>query len=118
MFHLEQVNKEFNSLANRLGSEDISIGDPEVAPPQAKDGLSEEVQRQGDLRLDETGVEQQVQLTKGRVDQLRTSSGRGDPGPRYYSQLQHARAGGAGAVEGIRSPITFWKKVAATIRIP
>jgi len=68
--HLQQINKEYNSLSNRLESEDISISDLELAAPVAKEGLSEEVQRRGDLRLDEAGKEQLVQSSKGKVDQL------------------------------------------------
>ena len=68
--HLQQINKEYNSLFNRLGSNDISIDDLEMAVPSAKEGLSEEVQRRGDLRLDDMGKEQLVQSSKDKVGQL------------------------------------------------
>ena len=68
--HLQQINKEYSSLFNRLGSEDISIDDLEVAAPQAKDGLANEVQRRSDLRLDDMGIEQLVQSSKNKVDQI------------------------------------------------
>jgi hypothetical protein len=68
--HLQQINKEYTSLFNRLGSESISISEVELAAPVAKDGLGDEIQRRSDLQLDETGEEQLVQSSKGKVDQI------------------------------------------------
>ncbi len=68
--HLQQINKLYNSMVNKLGSESISIGDLEMAESVAKEGLGEEVQRRGDLQLDEAGREQLVQSSKGKVGQI------------------------------------------------
>lgn len=68
--HLQQINKEYTSLVNKLGSESISISDVELAAPVAKEGLGDEIQRRGDLQLDETGREQLNQSSKGKVGQI------------------------------------------------
>ena len=68
--HLQQINKEYNSLANKLGSESITMGDLEMAAPVAKNGLEEEVQRRSDLQLDDAGREQLVLSSKSKVGQI------------------------------------------------
>ena len=68
--HLQQINKEYNSLANKLGSESITMGDLEMAAPVAKNGLEEEVQRRSDLQLDDAGREQLVMSSKSKVGQI------------------------------------------------
>ena len=68
--HLQQINKEYNSLANKLDSESITMGELEMAAPVAKNGLEEEVQRRSDLQLDETGRDQLVMSSKSKVGQI------------------------------------------------
>ncbi|NIP33638.1 MAG: hypothetical protein GWN39_01725 [Thermoplasmata archaeon] len=68
--HLQQINKEYNSLSNKLESESINMGELEMAAPVAKNGLEEEVQRRSDLQLDDTGREQLVMSSKSKVGQI------------------------------------------------
>lgn len=68
--HLQQINKEYNSLHNKLESEDITLADLEMAAPSAKDGLADEVQRRSDLHKDEAEAEQLVMSSKSAVGQI------------------------------------------------
>ncbi len=68
--HLQQINKEYNSLSNKLESESITMGELEMAAPVAKNGLEEEVQRRSDLQLDDVGREQLVMSSKSKVGQI------------------------------------------------
>ena len=68
--HLQQINKEYNSFVNKLGSESITVNDLEMAAPVAKAGLDGEIQRRSDLQLDDTGREQLAQSSKGKVGQI------------------------------------------------
>jgi hypothetical protein len=68
--HLQQINKEYNSLHNKLESEDITLADLEMAAPVAKDGLANEVQRRSDLHKDEAEAEQLVMSSKSAVIQI------------------------------------------------
>ncbi|UCC94039.1 MAG: hypothetical protein JSW25_05100, partial [Thermoplasmata archaeon] len=66
----QQINKEYNSLANKLDSESITLGELEMAAPVAKNGMEEEVLRRSDLQLDDTGREQLVMSSKSKVGQI------------------------------------------------
>ncbi len=68
--HLQQINKEYNSLHNKLESEDITLTDLEMAAPVAKDGLEKEVQRRSDLHRNEAEAEQLVMSSKSAVGQI------------------------------------------------
>jgi hypothetical protein len=68
--HLQQINKEYNSLSNKLDSESILMNELEMAAPVAKAGLDAEVQRRSDLNLDDTGREQLVMSSKSKVGQI------------------------------------------------
>ena len=68
--HLQQINKEYNSFVNKLGSESITVNDLEMAAPEAKSGLDVEIQRRSDLQLDDTGREQLARSSKGKVGQI------------------------------------------------
>ena len=68
--HLQQINKEYNSLHNKLGSEDINLNDLEMAAPVAKEGLAKEVQRRSDLHRTDAEAEQLVMSSTSAVGQI------------------------------------------------
>ena len=67
---LQQINKEYNSLHNKLESEDITPGELDMAAPVAKDGLAKEVQRRSDLQMNDEEVEQLLRSSKSAVGQI------------------------------------------------
>ena len=68
--HLQQINKEYNSLHHKLGSEDITLAELEMAAPVAKEGLANEVQRRSDLHRTEAEAEQRVMSSTSAVGQI------------------------------------------------
>jgi len=70
MSHLQQINKEYNSLVHKLDSEDITLGELELAAPVAAESLMKELERRSDLQLDDAGLERMVQSSKGTLGQV------------------------------------------------
>jgi hypothetical protein len=70
MSHLQQINKEYNSLVHKLDSEDITLGELELAAPVAAEGLRKELERRSDLQLDDAGLDRMVQSSKGTLGQV------------------------------------------------
>lgn len=68
--HLQQINKEYNSLHNKLESEDITLAELEMAAPVAKEGLANEVQRRSDLHRTDAEAEQLVMSSTSAVGQI------------------------------------------------
>jgi hypothetical protein len=68
--HLQSINKEYNSLHNKLESEDITLAELEMAAPVAKDGLAKEVQRRSDLHRTEEEADQLVMSSTSAVGQI------------------------------------------------
>jgi hypothetical protein len=67
---LQQVNKEYGALSNKLGSGDISEADLDVAVPAAKEKLSSEIERRGDFGLHQEAAKKLSQACPSKVDQL------------------------------------------------
>jgi len=67
---IQQINKEYNALVNKLESENISQNDLDVSSPVAKETVSYEIRRRDDFRLHAEVSEILVKSAPSRVDQI------------------------------------------------
>ena len=67
---LQQVNKKYGALSNKLRSGNISDADLDVAVPAAKEKLSSEIERKDDLDLDSDESKKLALISSSKVDQL------------------------------------------------
>jgi len=67
---LQQVNKKYNALSNKLRSGNISEADLDAAAPTAKGKLPSEIERKDDLDLDSDESKRLAQISGPKVDQL------------------------------------------------
>ena len=67
---LQQVNKKYGALSNKLMSGNISDTDLDAAVPAAKEKLSSEIERKDDLDLDSDESKRLTQISASKVDQL------------------------------------------------
>lgn len=67
---LQQVNKKYNALSNKLRSGNISDADLDAAVASAKGKLTSEIERKDDLDLDSDESKRLVQTSGPKVDQL------------------------------------------------
>jgi len=69
---LQQINKEYNALVNKLESENISQHDLDIAAPAAKEKVSSEIHRRDDFGLHSEASETLAKSSPSRVDQIIT----------------------------------------------
>jgi spore coat polysaccharide biosynthesis protein SpsF (cytidylyltransferase family) len=67
---IQQINKEYNALANKLINENISQHDLDVAAPVAKEKVTSEIQRRDDFGLHSEAMEKLAKSAPSRVDQI------------------------------------------------
>jgi len=67
---LQQINKEYGALINKLESENISTNDLDIAAPVAKEKVSSEVQRREAFGLDAEAAERLRKMCPSKVDQI------------------------------------------------
>ncbi len=67
---LQQINKEYGALTNKLESESISMTDLDIAAPVAKEKVSGEIQRREAFGLDAEAAERLRKMCPSKVDQL------------------------------------------------
>lgn len=67
---IQQINKEYNALVNKLESKSISQQDLDVAVPVAKEKVVSEIQRRDDFGLHGEASEKLVKSTPSKVDQI------------------------------------------------
>jgi hypothetical protein len=67
---LQQVNKKYTVLSNKLKSGNISDTDLDAAVPAAKEKLSSEIERKDDLDLDSDESKRLTQISGPKVDQI------------------------------------------------
>jgi len=67
---LQQINKEYHSLAHKLEDRNISVNDLEIAAPAAKEKLPSELKRRDDFGLDEEAAETLSKTSPSKVDQI------------------------------------------------
>lgn len=67
---LQQVNKKYGAISNRLRSGNISDADLDAAVPAAKEKLSSEIERKDDLDLDSDESKKLALISSSKVDQL------------------------------------------------
>ncbi len=67
---LQQINKEYHALMNKMDSGSVSINDLDVAAPAAKEKLPAEFQRRGDFGLNLELFERLSQASPSKVDQI------------------------------------------------
>ncbi|MFX1341212.1 MAG: hypothetical protein ACFFAL_00815 [Promethearchaeota archaeon] len=69
---LQQINKEYGALINKLDSENITLTDLDIAAPVAKEKVSSEVQRREAFGLDAEAAERLQKMCPSKVDQIIT----------------------------------------------
>ncbi len=67
---IQQINKEYNALANKLESGNISQQDLDVAAPVAKEKVSPEIRRRDDFGLHAEATDKLANSAPSRVDQI------------------------------------------------
>jgi spore coat polysaccharide biosynthesis protein SpsF (cytidylyltransferase family) len=67
---IQQINKEYNALANKLINENISQHDLDVAAPVAKEKVTSEIQRRDDFGLHSEAMGKLAKSAPSRVDQI------------------------------------------------
>ena len=67
---LQQINKEYGALVNKLESENISVSDLDIAAPVAKEKVSTEIQRREAFGLDTEAAERLQKMCPSKVDQI------------------------------------------------
>ena len=67
---LQQINKEYGALTNKLESGNISPNDLDVAAPVAKEKVSSEIQRREAFGLDTEAAERLSKMCPSKVDQI------------------------------------------------
>ncbi|MCW4033114.1 MAG: hypothetical protein NWF08_06945 [Candidatus Bathyarchaeota archaeon] len=67
---LQQVNKKYGAISNKLRSGNISDADLDAAVPAAKEKLSSEIERKDDLDLDSDESKKLALISSSKVDQL------------------------------------------------
>jgi hypothetical protein len=67
---LQQVNKKYGAISNKLRSGNISDADLDAAVPAAKEKLSSEIERKDDLDLDSEESKKLALISSSKVDQL------------------------------------------------
>ena len=69
---IQQINKEYNALVNKLESKNISQHDLDVSSPVAKETVSSEIRRRDDFGLHAEASEKLAKSAPSRVDQIIT----------------------------------------------
>ena len=67
---LQQINKEYGALTNKLESGNISLNDLDIAAPVAKEKVSSEIQRRDAFGLDAEAAERLNKMCPSKVDQV------------------------------------------------
>lgn len=67
---LQQINKEYNALVNKLESGNITTQDLDVAVPVAKEKIPSELRRRDNFGLNPEAAEKLVKASPSRVDQV------------------------------------------------
>ncbi|MFX1564089.1 MAG: hypothetical protein ACFFDP_12365 [Promethearchaeota archaeon] len=67
---LQQINKEYHALANKLEDGNISANDLDVAAPAAKEKLPSELKRRDDFGLNIEAAERLNKTSPSKVDQI------------------------------------------------
>ena len=67
---LQQINKEYGALTNKLESENISPNDLDIAAPVAKEKVSSEIQRREAFGLDAEAAERLRKMCPSKIDQI------------------------------------------------
>jgi hypothetical protein len=67
---LQQINKEYNALVNKLESETISQQDLDVAVPVAKEHVASEIQRRDDFGLHAEATDKLEKSAPSKVTQI------------------------------------------------
>lgn len=67
---LQQINKEYGALTNKLESESITLTDLDIAAPVAKENVSSEVQRREAFGLDAEAAERLLKMCPSKIDQI------------------------------------------------
>ena len=67
---LQQINKEYGALTNKLESENITMTDLDIAAPVAKEKVSTEIQRREAFGLDTEAAERLQKMCPSKVDQI------------------------------------------------
>ncbi len=67
---LQQINKEYGALTNKLESENITLNDLDIAAPVAKEKVASEIQRRDDFGLDAEAAERLRKMCPSKVDQI------------------------------------------------
>lgn len=67
---LQQINKEYSALSNKLESRNISTNDLDIAAVAAKGKLPSEIDRRDDFELSKDASEKLSQTCPSKVDQL------------------------------------------------
>jgi hypothetical protein len=67
---LQQINKEYNALVNKLDSGNISTNDLDIAAPAAKEKVPAECQRRDDFGLHSEAGEKLRKMSPSKVDQI------------------------------------------------
>lgn len=69
---LQQIDKEYISLTNKLKSKEISIADLENTIPEVKHKLPSEIERRQDFNLNIDAIKKLQQISPGKVDEVVT----------------------------------------------
>ena len=69
---LQQIDKEYSSLQNKLKSNEIGVADLEAAVPEVKRKLPAEIDRRQDFNLNIDSLKKLQQSGPGKVDQIVT----------------------------------------------
>ena len=67
---LQQINKEYGALTNKLESGNISTNDLDIAAPVAKEKVASEIQRREAFGLDTEAAERLRKMCPSKVDQI------------------------------------------------
>ncbi|MFX0096501.1 MAG: hypothetical protein ACFE7E_01940 [Candidatus Hodarchaeota archaeon] len=67
---LQQINKEYSALSNKLESGNISTNDLDIAASAAKGKIPSEIERRGDFELNKDASERLSRTCPSKVDQL------------------------------------------------
>lgn len=67
---LQQINKEYNALANKLEDGNISTNDLDIAAPAVKEKLPSEIKRRDDFGLNREAAEKLSKTSPSKVDQI------------------------------------------------
>jgi hypothetical protein len=67
---LQQINKEYSALVNKLESGNIAAADLDIAAPAAKEKLTTEIQRRDAFGLDSEAADRLGKMCPSKLDQI------------------------------------------------